>query len=137
MRFTTILQTRNYKLPWLLLQRLVVHLELRPRPQFLEPLLVARVLLVASQPTRGLDVGAIEFVHQQIIGERGSGKAILLVSMELEEVMSLSDRILVMYEGKIAAEFEGGGVNEETLGYYMTGGRDDVAEDGTARRHDV
>ena len=79
-------------------------------------------LLVAGQPTRGLDVGAIEFVHRQIISERSRGKAILLVSMELEEVMSLSDRILVMYEGKIAAEFAAGEATEEQLGYYMTGG---------------
>ena len=80
-------------------------------------------LLVAAQPTRGLDVGAIEFVHRRILGERDAGKAVLLVSMELEEVMSLSDRILVMYEGKIVAEFEGGTVGEEELGIFMTGGK--------------
>ena len=80
-------------------------------------------LLIAAQPTRGLDVGAIEFVHRRILAERDAGKAVLLISMELEEVMSLSDRILVMYEGKIAAEFEGGTVTEEELGYYMTGGK--------------
>ncbi len=81
-------------------------------------------LLVAAQPTRGLDVGAIEFVHRRIIAERDAGKAVLVVSMELEEVLSLSDRILVIYEGRIAAEFEGGTVTEEQLGYYMTGGTD-------------
>ncbi|TLM77864.1 MAG: ATP-binding cassette domain-containing protein, partial [Actinobacteria bacterium] len=81
------------------------------------------MLLVAAQPTRGLDVGAIEFVHRKIIAERDSGKAILLVSMELEEVTSLSDRILVMYEGRIVAEFESGAATEEELGYYMTGGK--------------
>jgi len=79
-------------------------------------------LLIAAQPTRGLDVGAIEFVHRRILAERDAGKGVLLVSMELEEVMSLSDRILVMYEGRIAAEFVGGAVTEEELGIYMTGG---------------
>jgi general nucleoside transport system ATP-binding protein len=79
-------------------------------------------LLIAAQPTRGLDVGAIEFVHRQIIGERDAGKAVLLVSMELEEVLSLSDRILVIYGGKIVAEFAGSEADAETLGYYMTGG---------------
>jgi general nucleoside transport system ATP-binding protein len=80
-------------------------------------------LLIAAQPTRGLDVGAIEFVHKRIVAGRDSGKGVLLVSMELEEIMSLSDRIIVMYEGSIAAEFEGGAVTEEELGYYMTGGK--------------
>lgn len=79
-------------------------------------------LLVAAQPTRGLDVGAIEFVHRRILAERDSGKAILLVSMELEEVMSLSDRILVMYGGKIVAEFEAGEADSERIGFFMTGG---------------
>jgi simple sugar transport system ATP-binding protein len=91
-------------------------------------------LLLASQPTRGLDVGAIEFVHRRILAERDSGKAVLLVSMELEEIMSLSDRILVVYEGRVVAEFEGGSVTEEELGYYMTGGKgsQDKAEAATA-----
>lgn len=79
-------------------------------------------LLIAAQPTRGLDVGAIEFVHRQILAERASGKAILLVSLELEEVLSLADRILVMYEGRIVREFAVGEADAETLGYYMTGG---------------
>jgi len=79
-------------------------------------------MLIAAQPTRGLDVGAIEFVHRRILDERDNGKAVLLVSMELEEIMSLSDRILVMYEGRIVAEFEGGAVTEEELGIHMTGG---------------
>lgn len=79
-------------------------------------------LLIAAQPTRGLDVGAIEFVHRRILAERDAGKGVLLVSMELEEIMSLSDRILVMYEGRVAAEFAGGSVTEEELGFYMTGG---------------
>ncbi len=79
-------------------------------------------LLIAGQPTRGLDVGAIEFVHRQILAARDNRKAVLLVSMELEEIQSLSDRILVMFEGRIVAEFVGGTVTEEELGYYMTGG---------------
>ena len=62
-------------------------------------------LLVAVQPTRGLDVGAIEYIHKQIVDERDRGKAVLLVSLELDEVMNLSDRILVMYEGEIVGEF--------------------------------
>jgi len=80
-------------------------------------------LLIAAQPTRGLDVGAIEFVHSRLIAERDSGTAILLVSMELEEVMSLSDRILVMYGGHVVAEFAAGEVDAERIGYYMTGGK--------------
>lgn len=79
-------------------------------------------LLVAAQPTRGLDVGAIEFVHKQIIRERDAGKAVLLVSLELEEVLSLADRILVIYEGQIVKEFVDADADAETLGYYMTGG---------------
>ena len=63
-------------------------------------------LLVAVQPTRGLDVGAIEYIHKQIVAERDKGKAVLLVSLELDEVMNLSDRILVMYEGEIVGEFD-------------------------------
>ena len=89
-------------------------------------------LLVAGQPTRGLDVGAIEFVHRQILSERGRGKAILRVSMELEEVMSLSDHILVMYEGRIVAEFSAGEASEERLGYFMTGGGRSDAKDEPA-----
>ncbi|NTU71122.1 MAG: ABC transporter ATP-binding protein [Coriobacteriia bacterium] len=79
-------------------------------------------LLIAAQPTRGLDVGAIEFVHRRILAERDAGKGVLLVSMELEEIESLSDRILVMYEGRVVAEFAGGAVSKEELGVYMTGG---------------
>ncbi len=78
-------------------------------------------------------------MHRRILAERDAGKAVLLVSMELEEVMSLSDRILVMYEGKIAAEFEAGAVTEEELGYYMTGGknRSDGAAAGSQGGGDV
>ncbi len=78
-------------------------------------------LLVAHQPTRGLDVGAIEFVHSQLIEQRDAGKAVLLVSLESEEVRSLADRILVIYEGRIVAEFPPDATEEE-LGIAMTGG---------------
>jgi general nucleoside transport system ATP-binding protein len=79
-------------------------------------------LLIAAQPTRGLDVGAIEFVHRRLIEARDGGEAVLLVSLELDEVLSLSDRILVIYEGRIVAEY-GPDVSEEELGVAMTGGR--------------
>ncbi|HXV57434.1 MAG TPA: ABC transporter ATP-binding protein [Gaiellaceae bacterium] len=79
-------------------------------------------ILVAAQPTRGLDVGAIEFVHRRLVSERDEGRAILLVSLELEEILSLADRILVMYEGEIVAEYAPD-VTEEELGIAMTGGR--------------
>jgi len=78
-------------------------------------------VLVAAQPTRGLDVGAIEFVHRRLVQERDEGRAILLVSLELDEVLSLSDRILVIYEGRIVGEY-GSDVSEEELGIAMTGG---------------
>jgi ABC-type uncharacterized transport system ATPase subunit len=79
-------------------------------------------VLLAAQPTRGLDVGAIEFVHRRLVEERDNGRAILLISLELEEVLSLSDRILVLYEGRIVGEFPPD-VSEEELGIAMTGGR--------------
>jgi general nucleoside transport system ATP-binding protein len=78
-------------------------------------------VLVAAQPTRGLDVGAIEFVHRRLISERDAGRAILLVSLESEEVRSLADRILVIYEGRIVGEFPPT-ASEEELGIAMTGG---------------
>jgi ABC-type uncharacterized transport system ATPase subunit len=77
-------------------------------------------VLIASQPTRGLDVGAIEFVHRRLVTERDEGRGILLVSLELEEVLSLADRILALYEGRIVAEFAGG-VSSEDLGLAMLG----------------
>lgn len=80
-------------------------------------------LLVAVQPTRGLDVGAIEYIHKQIVATRDAGKGVLLVSLELDEVMALSDRILVMYEGEIVGEFDPKQVDVETLGLYMAGAR--------------
>lgn len=80
-------------------------------------------LLIAVQPTRGLDVGAIEFIHSQLIEQRDKGKAVLLVSLELEEVLDVSDRILVMYEGEIVAEVDPKNVTEEELGLYMAGAK--------------
>ncbi len=78
-------------------------------------------LLVAVQPTRGLDVGAIEYIHAQLVAQRDAGKAVLLVSLELDEVMNLSDRILVMYEGEIVGEFDPKTTDVQTLGLYMAG----------------
>jgi ABC-type uncharacterized transport system ATPase subunit len=79
-------------------------------------------VLVAAQPTRGLDVGAIEYVHKRLISVRDEHKAVLLVSLELEEILSLSDRILVLYEGRVVGEY-GPDASEEELGVAMTGGR--------------
>ena len=80
-------------------------------------------LLIAVQPTRGLDVGAIEYIHKQIVAQRDKGKAVLLVSLELDEVMSLSDRILVMYEGEIVGELDPKKTTVEELGLYMAGAK--------------
>jgi simple sugar transport system ATP-binding protein len=79
-------------------------------------------VLIAAQPTRGLDVGAIEFVHRRLVEQRDAGKAVLLISLELEEVVSLADRILVIYEGGIVGEFDPS-VSEDELGMAMTGAR--------------
>ena len=80
-------------------------------------------LLIAVQPTRGLDVGAIEYIHKQIVAQRDAGKGVLLVSLELDEVMNVSDRILVMYEGEIVGEFNPKEVTVEELGLYMAGAK--------------
>ena len=80
-------------------------------------------LLIAVQPTRGLDVGAIEYIHRQIVAQRDKNKGVLLVSLELDEVMSLSDRILVMYEGEIVGEFDPKKTTVEELGLYMAGAK--------------
>ncbi len=80
-------------------------------------------LIVAVQPTRGLDVGAIEYIHSQLVAERDRGKAVLLVSLELDEVMSLSDRILVIYEGEIVGEFDPKKISVQELGLYMAGAK--------------
>ncbi len=84
---------------------------------------IAPKLLLVSQPTRGVDIGAIEFIHRKLVELRDSGAAILLVSAELEEVLSLSDRVLVMYQGKIVGEVDPKKVSQEEIGLMMTGGR--------------
>jgi ABC-type uncharacterized transport system ATPase subunit len=93
-------------------QKLVLAREIDLQPQ----------LLLAAQPTRGLDVGAIEFVHRQLIGQRDAGRAVLLISFELDEIFGLSDRILVMYEGKVTLETRPDQTDESALGLAMTGG---------------
>lgn len=80
-------------------------------------------LLIAVQPTRGLDVGAIEYIHKQLVAQRDAGKGVLLISLELDEVMNVSDRILVMYEGEIVGEFDPKTVTVEELGLYMAGSK--------------
>ncbi len=82
-------------------------------------------LLVAVQPTRGLDVGAIEFIHKQLVAQRDAGRAVLLVSLELDEVMDVPDRILVMYEGEIVGELDPKTTTQEELGLYMAGAKRD------------
>ena len=82
-------------------------------------------LLVAVQPTRGLDVGAIEYIHRQLVAQRDEGKAVLLVSLELDEVMDVPDRILVMYEGEIVGELDPKKTTQEELGLYMAGAKRD------------
>ncbi len=94
-------------------QKLVVGRELDSDPE----------LMVAAQPTRGLDVGAIEFVHRRLLEQRAAGKGILLISLELDELFSLSDRVVVIYEGQLVAEVDPKTVTEEQLGLLMTGGQ--------------
>jgi len=91
-----------------------------------------KALIVAVQPTRGLDVGAIEYIHSQLVAERDRGKAVLLVSLELDEVMSLSDRILVIYEGEIVGELDPKKTNVQELGLYMAGAKRGGKEGKTA-----
>lgn len=87
-------------------------------------------LMIAAQPTRGIDIGSIEYIHNEIGKLRDRGKAILLVSAELEEIMSLSDRILVIYEGRIVAQFRRGEVTRHEIGMYMLGSkRMELSED--------
>ena len=78
-------------------------------------------LLIAVQPTRGMDVGAIEFIHKQIIEQRDADKAVLLMSLELDEVMDVSDRILVVFEGKIVADIDPKKTSIKEMGLYMAG----------------
>jgi simple sugar transport system ATP-binding protein len=86
-------------------------------------------VLIVAQPTRGLDVGSVEFIHQQIIDRRDRGAAVLLVSAELDEIMSLSDRIGVLYRGRLVGTFDGASVTREELGYLMaTGSAPDTEE---------
>jgi simple sugar transport system ATP-binding protein len=92
-------------------QKLIIAREFFYSPRF----------LIAAQPTRGVDVGAIEFIHQRILKARAEGSGVLLISSELEEILALSDRILVMFEGKIVAEFRRGEVTEKVLGLRMGG----------------
>jgi simple sugar transport system ATP-binding protein len=94
------------------LQKVVVGRELSGDPSF----------VLANQPTRGLDVGSIEFVHKTLIEEREKGAGVLLVSVELEEVMALADRILVIYRGKIQGELDAATATEEEVGILMAGG---------------
>ena len=83
-------------------------------------------IVIAVQPVRGLDVGAIEYIHKQLLEQRNQGKGVLLVSFELDEVMNLSDRILVMYEGEIVADLDPDQTDERELGLYMAGKKKEV-----------
>lgn len=93
-------------------QKLIIAREFTGEPQ----------LFICAQPTRGVDVGSIEFIHQRIFDARAAGTAVLLISSSLEEVMALADRILVFFEGKIVAEFSRGAADEATIGHFMGGG---------------
>ena len=85
-------------------------------------------LIIAAQPTRGLDVGAIEYIHKRLVKERDQGKGVLLVSLELDEVLALSDRIAVMYDGAIVGILDRKDANEQKLGILMAGGTLDEAK---------
>jgi simple sugar transport system ATP-binding protein len=95
-------------------QKLVIAREIQRDPK----------LLIAAQPTRGVDIGAIEFIHRRLVEERDAGTAVLLVSLEMQEVLSLADRIVVIFEGQIVAEFQAGQVDEQRLGLAMVGSHD-------------
>lgn len=99
-------------------QKAIVAREIDKEPQ----------LLVAVQPTRGLDVGAIEYIHKQLVAQRDAGRAVLLVSLELDEVMSVPDRILVMYEGELVGELDPKKTTVEELGLYMSGAKRGVVQ---------
>jgi len=105
------------------LQKVVIAREISTHPDF----------LIAAQPTRGLDIGSIEFVHQRIVDARDNGTAVLLVSAELEEVMSLSDRIAVLYEGEIVGTLDAENATEEGLGLWMAG----ITDEKEARKEEV
>ncbi|MCI5957830.1 MAG: ABC transporter ATP-binding protein [Clostridiales bacterium] len=89
-------------------------------------------VLVVSQPTRGVDIGATEFIHERIIQKRNEGCAILLISADLDELFRLSDRLVTLYEGRVTGRFDTGGITKEEIGYYMTGGRQ-AAKEGDAQ----
>jgi simple sugar transport system ATP-binding protein len=86
-------------------------------------------LLIAAQPTRGLDVGSIEYIHKRLVEKRDQGTAVLLVSAELDEIMSLSDRIAVMYEGKIVYTVDAAQATREELGLWMAGAAENLASE--------
>ena len=92
-------------------QKIIIAREIDKDPQ----------VMIAAQPTRGLDVGAIEFVHQQLIAQRDQGKAVLLVSFELDEILNVADRILVLFGGQIVGETTPDTTNEQELGLMMAG----------------
>jgi simple sugar transport system ATP-binding protein len=92
-------------------QKVVVARELSEDPR----------VLIAAQPTHGVDVGSIEFIHQRIIEQRDAGHAVLLVSSELDEVLSLADRVAVMYRGRIVATLEGDQIDRQRIGLLMAG----------------
>jgi simple sugar transport system ATP-binding protein len=104
------------------MQKVVVGRELSGVPKF----------IIANQPTRGLDVGSIEFVHRTLIDARDRGAGILLVSVELDEVMSLSDRIVVLYRGQIQGEVSAATATEEAIGFLMAGGTLEPAQPAAA-----
>ena len=104
-------------------QKLIVARELSNRPK----------LLIASQPTRGVDIGAIEFIHKRIVEARDEGLAVLLVSADLGEVMSLSDRIIVLFEGRVMGELSQTEATAEQLGLMMAGSTGD-AQDRSFRK---
>lgn len=89
-------------------------------------------IVIAVQPTRGLDIGATEYIHRQLLSQRDKGKAVLLVSLELDEVMNVSDRILVIYEGEIVADLDPGSVTVQELGLYMSGSKRSVTHEKEA-----
>jgi simple sugar transport system ATP-binding protein len=81
-------------------------------------------LLIASQPTRGLDVGSVQYIHERIVQQRDQGVAVLIVSSELDEVLALADRVAVMYRGRMSGPFESGSLTRERLGLLMAGAGD-------------
>ena len=146
--FSACIATRPFRAPCCLIQsdserarRLVKEYDVRP-PNIALParalsggnqqkLIVAREfdinprLLLVAQPTRGVDIGAIEFIHRKLIELRDAGAAVLLVSAELDEILSLSDRVIVMYEGRVVGEVSPASASEQQIGLMMTGGHTD------------